>query len=532
MYSDTSLNDSLEAMKQNVLGGSKVATVEDVNFDSWQDTLTTLFPLTFNKGFSEAQSKYWEWVWSIKSDTRPRPYVLILPRGGGKTTSCEITPILLGAKKVRTYCWYIQETQTQSDKRIANIAEKLESIYIANHYPLMSERWVGKFGNVGGWRRSFVRTASNIVFEAIGLDKAVRSSKVGDTRPDLIIIDDVDSLYDTVRATKKKLDVLTHTLLPAADNNAVIIFVQNLVHLNSIASRLAKTDNTEFLQDRIISGPYPALDKFHSMKLWDEESGRNKDTIVQGIPLWKGQNIEDCQGYINTFGLTSFKTECQQDVENVGNSLWADVEFQHILIEDVPEIEIGCVWCDPAITETDESDCYAIQADGLGIDEKIYRFMSFEERSSPLSTVKTMIIWAVELKFSYCGIETDQGGDTWEVVYDTAWRELCEDEDQPSITSSVGLNGIDRNKPIFRQAKAGAGFGSKAHRNNLMLASYETGKVVHVIVPDNYHEILENSLLRFLKIKPYDLGDAAFWGWDFLSNKRYLEDDMREATAR
>lgn len=524
MY-DTSLNASLEAMKQNVLGGSVVSTVKNAAFDTWQDTLTTLFPLTFNKGFSLAQAQYWEWVFNIKRDIRPRPYVWIMPRGGGKTTNCEVTPILLGAENVRSYCWYIQETQAQSDKRITNIMNKLESIYMATHYPLMSERWIGKFGNVGGWRRSFVKTASNIIFEAVGLDKAARSSKEGDARPDLVIIDDVDSKFDTPRATQKKLDLLTHTLLPAADSNAVIIFVQNLVHPNSIASRLAKEDNIEFLQDRIISGPHPALENFVSIKLWDEELGRNRDTIVQGTPLWKGQNIDACQSYIDTFGLSSFKAECQHKVQNIGNSVWSKVEFHRCFIEDVPELEIGCVWCDPAITETDESACYAIQADGLGVDEKIYRFMSFEERSSPLSTVKTMIIWAVELKFSYCGIETDQGGDTWEVVYNTAWRELCEDADYSNITESTP-------KPEFKQAKAGAGFGSKAHRNSLMLTAYETGNVVHVIASDNYHETLENSLLRFLKIKPYDLADAAFWGWDFLSNKRWNEDDMQEATAR
>lgn len=489
------------------------------SFNGWRQTLRSLFPMTFISQFSEAQRQYWQWVWSIESGIRPRPYVLILPRGGGKTTNCEITPILLGANNTRKYCWYIQETQTQSDKRIANIAEKLESLYVATYYPLMSERWIGKFGNVGGWRRSFVRTASNVVFEAIGLDKAARSSKIGDARPDIVIIDDVDSLYDTPRATKKKLDLLTHTLLPAAANNAVIIFVQNLVHTNSIASKLAKEDNTEFLQDRIISGPYPALYDFVPTKVYDPESKRDRDMIIRGTPLWEGQNIEDCQNYINTYGLTSFKTECQQEVDIVSDSIWSGIEFQHILIEDVPEIEIGCVWCDPAVTDKETSACYAIQADGLGEDGNIYRFMSYEEQSKPLVVVKIMLIWAVELGFTYCGIETDQGGDTWEVVYDTAWKELIEDIEHPEI-------GDTTLKPIFREAKAGAGYGSKAHRNMLMLAGYEQGNVKHVI---GYEEMLESSLYRFLKIPPYDLGDVAFWSWDFLSNKRWSE---KEADAR
>jgi hypothetical protein len=502
------LKSAFSAMQTNLIQDDKAG---ESSFDSWSVALRTLFPTTFIHEFSEAQIEYWDWVWSIEKGVRPRPYTYILPRGGGKTTSCEVTGILLGAENKIKYCWYIQETQTQADKRIANIAEKLESVFVSNYYPSMSERWVGKFGNEGGWRRSFVRTASNIVFEAIGLDKAARSSKVGDVRPDLIIIDDVDSKYDTEAAVKKKLGLLTHTLLPAADSNAVIIFSQNLVHYNSIASKLADQDNTEFLQDRIISGPYPALYDFHHVKEYDPILDREVDKITNGEPLWQGQGIEECQNYINTYGLTSFNTECQHEVETGLGSIWADMIFQRCTYEDVPDILVGCVWCDPAVTNTKISDCYAIQADGLGADNKIYRLMSSEEKSTPLVTLEKAILWCVELGFDFVGVETDQGGDTWEVVYNTAWKGLIANRNYPHI-------GDTTKKPKFREAKAGAGFGSKAHRNSLMYSDYELGKVIHVI---GHHEILEGSLHRFLVAKPFDLADAAFWGWDFLSNRRW-----------
>ena len=509
---DSGLKVALSAMKQNILFDEE-ELYEERPFVGWEVALKSLFPNTFKKGFSEAQIDYWNWVWSINPKDRPRPYVLILPRGGGKTTSCEVTPILLGADNVRKYCWYIQETQSQADKRVDTIAEKLESPEMSLHYPLMSERWIGKFGNIGGWRRSFVRTSSNVVFEAVGLDRAARSSKIGDMRPDLIIIDDVDSKFDTDRAIQKKLDLLTHTLLPAAASNAVIIFVQNLVHYNSIASRLSDVRNTEFLQDRIISGPHPAMHEFETARVYDEDLGRNVDKIVYGFPLWEGQGVEECQNYINTFGLTSFKTECQHEVENIGGSVWAKIQFVHCEPEDVPDLEVGCVWCDPAVTDNDDSAANGIQADGLGIDGKIYRFLSHEEQDGPVETIKTAILWAVELGFDYVGIETDQGGDLWEITYDNIWDQLIKDRNYPEIGDTI-------EKPEFFEAKAGAGFGSKAHRNSLMLADYEGDNVVHVL---GFHKILEGALYRFLRIKPYDLADAAFWGWDFLKNRRWEE---------
>jgi len=172
------------------------------------------------------------------------------------------------------------------------------------------------------------------------------------------------------------------------------------------------------------------------------------------------------------------------------------------------------------VTHKTTSACYAIQADGLGIDKKIYRFMSSEEQSTPLETLKKGLIWCVELGFNYFGVETDQGGDTWEVVFDTAWKELIADRNYPNI-------GDTTLKPNFCEAKAGEGFGSKAHRNSLMLAGYQTNAVLHV--QNQYADILEKSLYRFLILEPYDLGDASFWSWDFLSNQRYLD---KEAKAR
>jgi hypothetical protein len=46
-----------------------------------------------------------------------------------------------------------------------------------------------------------------------------------------------------------------------------------------------------------------------------------------------------------------------------------------------------------------------------------------------------------------------------------------------------------------------------------MVPDYETGKIVHVLGP---HETLERALARFPVVKPFDLVDAAFWGWYYL----------------
>lgn len=476
----------------------------------WETWLDTMFPAAFIAPHADHHEEYWAWLWSTEENVRPRPYVLILARGGGKTTCAEVAPIVLGARGVRKYAWYIQATQSQADKRIANIAEKLESKTFGDYYPNMSERYIGKFGNPGGWRRSYVRTRSGFVVEAVGLDKAVRSSKVGDARPDFIIVDDVDSFHDSPAMVERKIDTLTNTILPAGSSDAAIVFIQNLVHPNSIAAKLV--GEADFLVDRIVSGPYPALADFDYEVQYDEEIGRNRAIITHGTPVWAGQGVAECQTYIDTFTLKSFRSECQHEVDEQLGGIWDEIDFIHCRFDEVPDLVAGCVWVDPAVTEKDESDSHGIQADGIDTAGYIYRFKSYERRSSPEKSLKRATLWALELGFETVGVETDQGGDTWESVYKQACQDIAQDAACPQYGTATKF-------PKLVQAKAGAGHGSKVYRNSLMLADYQMWMVIHVL---GMHEVLERGLRRFPKFKPFDLVDAAYYSWDWLRNKKYL----------
>jgi hypothetical protein len=95
------------------------------------------------------------------------------------------------------------------------------------------------------------------------------------------------------------------------------------------------------------------------------------------------------------------------------------------------------------------------------------------------------------------GIETDQGGDVWETVYQQASEEL----------RAEGL--LEGRAPRFAHAKASAGHGSKIARAERMLVDYERGKFVHL---EGTHGALEAALKRFPRTKPYDLVDACLVG--------------------
>ena len=470
--------------------------------EHWQDWLTTLFPNVFTAPFAQRHKEFWEHVESIKARESPAPFFAIWPRGGAKTTSAETAAVRLGAKEVRRFCLYIRGTQDKANESVSSIAALLESKSIEAYYPKLASRKLGKYGSSKGWRVDTLRTVSGFNAVGLGLDAAVRGIKIEEFRPDLIIFDDIDSKKDSPETIEKKIDTLTTSILPTGSTNVAIIGIQNLIHSNSIFSKIV--DGTaDFLYNRTISGPYKAVDG-----LAYEQKPEGGYKIVAGTPTWEGQSLEICEKQMNDWGLSAFLQEGQHDVEDPPGGMFDHLEYRHIHWADLPELIDIVVWVDPAVTSTDKSDSMGIQADGLGVDNTLYRLYSWEQVTSPLDALKRAILKALELGASKVGVETDQGGDTWETVYDAACQSLVQDPDYTDITDETTF-------PLFDEAKAGAGHGSKAHRASQMLADYERGEIVHVI---GTHDVLEKALRRFPKTKPFDLVDASYWSWDDIKN--------------
>jgi hypothetical protein len=439
---------------------------------------------------------FWLHVWSIESGRRPRPYVAIWPRGGGKSSSIEMATVLCAARGTRRYCLYVCETQEQSDDHVLNIGSLIEGETVGAAWPELGARAIGKYGHAKGWRRNRLITQSGFVVDALGLDTAARGLKVENQRPDLIVFDDLDNELDTVATTEKKIRTLTHAILPAGSDDLAVVGVQNQVLPDGIFALLAD-GRAEFLADRVISGPVPAVLDLQV------ESVEGRMKICSGAPTWVGQDLERCQEMVNDMGLSAFMHECQHDTEPPSGGMFDHVEWRRCELAEVPDLVRSCVWVDPAMTDHDLSDAHGIQADGIAEDGTIYRLFSWERQASPVEAIQVAIRKAVEIGADHVGIETDQGGDTWRSVF----RDALERE---------GLNYFDRGVPKFRAAKGGP-LGPKAHRASQMLTDYENGRLVHVI---GTNLTLERALRRFPKSKPFDLVDASYWSWRDLRPER------------
>lgn len=289
--------------------------------EDWEGWLREMFPGSVRSPFADHHGEFWDHVWSIRAGERPPAAVFILPRGGAKSTSAELAALALGARGIRRYCIYLCATQEQADERVDTIGLLLESEAVLAHYPALARRQVGKYGRARAWRRSRLWTSSGFVVDALGLDTAAaRGRKILETRPDLIIPDEIDALHDTQLATRKKLDTFTNTILPMGSNHCAVICLQNLIIPDGVFAQLADGRAT-FLIDRKVVGPIPAIRNLKTQPK-TMPSGLIGSEIVSGEATWEGQNLEACQALIDRLGLPSFLREQQHEVGEVEGALW------------------------------------------------------------------------------------------------------------------------------------------------------------------------------------------------------------------
>jgi hypothetical protein len=297
----------LRASEQEIVRRQYMQQYDGVEWAEW---LIGLFPHIFTiggelVGFADPHRAFWEHIYSI-DHRRADPFLAIWARDFGKSTNLELAFVNLGCRKLRKYFLYVCGSQKQADDHVGNISALLESPAIARKYPDMGERLLTKHGMSRGWRISRLRTRAGITYDAIGLDKAIRGAKLDEQRPDCIGFDDIDEHEDTERTTLKKEESLTKKILPAGADNLAVIGGQNLIHANSVFSRLVD-GRANFLSNRVVSGPFPAIRDLKTA----EEGGR--DVITGGTALWSGLSIEHCQELVNDIGLNAFLVEHQHE---------------------------------------------------------------------------------------------------------------------------------------------------------------------------------------------------------------------------
>ena len=329
-----------------------------------EEWLKELFPSSFNIPFGWHHQDFIEWAATIRPESHPDPYIGIWPRGGGKSTLVECTVIALGAPRpfqyeengevyeqhqpARRYCVYVSETQAQADRHVEDIGTRLESRRVQTRYPnLASPKVRQETGQKQSWSRNRLITNNGFIVDALGLNAAARGIKVEDVRPDLLVFDDIDDKHDSRKITQKKETIIKDTIIPTFGRQAAIVGIQNKILPDGVFARLAD-DRADYLLRRRVSGPYKAVEGLETEKRYDEEVDRYIDEIVEGTPLWEGQDLRECQRRIQESGLSSFLRECQHEVEDIEGALWTRSQIEAVRVSSHPTLSLIVVGVDPS----------------------------------------------------------------------------------------------------------------------------------------------------------------------------------------
>ncbi len=279
----------------------------------WRDWLARHFAHSMTAPFAERHVRFWEWVAALEPGVRPRSRVEVWGRGSGKSTTLESGVAYLGAEPQprRHYVLYCSETQAQANRHVQAVASMLERVGV--------KRALNEYGASKGWRHTEIRTANGFNVTAFGLDSGMRGVKLDEFRPDVIVFDDIDSRHDTAETTRKKIEVITTTVLPAGSTDCAVIVVQNKVAADSIVSQLCD-GRADFLHDRLPATVEPAVRDLQYERVIRDD-GTPRYVITGGEATWAGQDLATCEQQMNQWGLGAFLREAQHDVLDTEGSI-------------------------------------------------------------------------------------------------------------------------------------------------------------------------------------------------------------------
>jgi hypothetical protein len=298
----------------------------------------------------------------------------------------------------RRFALYVCGTQDQANLHVQSIAAILEQMGVP--------RAVNAYSASVNWTAQRLQTSNGFGIVGVGLNARIRGARLGQFRPDLIIVDDIDEATDSKAATAKKLDLLTKAVFPAGSQDAVVLFVQNRVHKDSVIAQVAD-GRAEVLLGASRTQVNAAKDL-----TWERtiaEDGMPRYHVTGGTPSWpEGQGLSVIERQINDWQLMAFLQEAQNEDAPDGGLWNRERDIDPFRVATAPErfarIVIGI---DPPGGATEAG----IVAVGKTHDGHFYVLKDDSGLGTPAEWMRRAVERYWELNADTLVVETNFGGD-------------------------------------------------------------------------------------------------------------------------
>ena len=184
---------------------------------------------------------------------------VIGPRGGAKSTIGSLCYVLRAAlERWEPYIWIVSDTKDQARTHLENIKVELENNRrLAGDYP-------HAVGRGTSWRSVSIRLRNGVVIESFGTGQRIRGRRREDTRPTLVICDDLQNDGHMVSAAQRESSRhwFHGTLLNAGTKRTNVINLATALHRDALAMQLDRAPGWNSAKFRaIINWP-------ENMELW------------------------------------------------------------------------------------------------------------------------------------------------------------------------------------------------------------------------------------------------------------------------
>lgn len=183
------------------------------------------------------------------------------PRGNAKSTWGTFgLPLWVSAYRKRKYPLIVSETRGQAESFLSFIKIELET----------NERLQQDFPELCGegpvWRSDQIITRNGVKIQAAGAGQKLRGLRHGSSRPDLVIVDDLenDESVESPEQRRKLENWFFKALMKIGQPDTVFIVVGTILHYDSLLSRLLVKPGWKGQKFKAVMQWSPAV------KLWEE----------------------------------------------------------------------------------------------------------------------------------------------------------------------------------------------------------------------------------------------------------------------
>lgn len=271
---------------------------------------------------------------------------IIAPRECGKSTWWFlILPLWAAVNGHSRFAAAFANATSQAEAHLSTFKKELDTNALLNmDYPLICEPARRKTGTTLADRAGMLHTKAGFVFAARGMDSGFLGMKVGDRRPDLLILDDVepDEANYSPALAEKRLGTIVDAVLPL-NVYARVVFVGTVTMPGSIMHQLVKAaqgvEVAEWIRDAKVR-PH------HFLPIVTNDDGTERSLWPQKWPLSWLQSIRHTRQYAKNYANDPMARE---------GVYWLKEDFQHGEPEGRRYTKT-IIAVDPAVTSRKTSD--------------------------------------------------------------------------------------------------------------------------------------------------------------------------------